>query len=103
MTDEDAGKLRERVAPLHQPTTGSDTGCSAALPAFTGPDSRCIKCGARAAATTYRAANEHAGTLLRVEHLERQCTRCSYRWPEATIDTIPPARAQQKGVPHAHP
>ncbi|MCQ0012042.1 hypothetical protein [Actinomadura madurae] len=62
-----------------------------ALPAFTGAGSVCIKCGARAATTAYRSANQNAAAVVRIEHLERQCTRCNYRWPEATIDTVPSA------------
>lgn len=61
------------------------------LPAFTGVGSVCRKCGARAATTTYRPENAHSGAVVRAEHLERGCTRCGYRWPEATVDTVPSA------------
>ncbi|MFE9099878.1 hypothetical protein [Actinomadura geliboluensis] len=85
MTTEEAEALQAKARAL------ITTDGQPALPAFTGVGSCCVKCGARAAKTMYRSANQHAGALLRFEHLERECTRCGYRWPEATIDTRPPA------------
>lgn len=64
------------------------------LPPFSGEAALCAKCGNTGAGTAYKAAGEppengvHAMCDQWPERLERECSRCEYRWDE---DLNPPA------------
>jgi hypothetical protein len=66
-----------------------------ALPPFSGDDPTCIKCGNVGAHTKHCpsagsvAEAWDTDRLLTAEHLERECSRCAYRWAEATIEQMP--------------
>lgn len=53
------------------------------LPPYSGEDAQCVKCSNTGAFTEWRPAESLGTTVLKAEHLRRQCTRCDYRWDEA--------------------
>lgn len=62
------------------------------LPSFSGDDPTCPKCGMVGATTTWRPSfivgdchHSGIGAMQGVEHLDRECRRCDYQWPEAAI------------------
>ena len=55
------------------------------LQPFTEDEAVCSKCGQNNAYTTWKGGHEK-DALVPIEHLERRCLRCDYRWPESTID-----------------
>ncbi len=58
------------------------------LPPFSGDIAPCAKCGNEDAYTHYRAAGEpRPGEVAwnPPERLERECSRCGYRWDEACV------------------
>ena len=59
------------------------------LPLFAAASSRCRKCDAQGAATTYRPEINQDGVVVRIEHFERQCKRCGFRWAEAPLSAAP--------------
>jgi hypothetical protein len=62
------------------------------LPPFSGDKPTCIKCGFAGALTRHRPCQslvvsmDDLDRVSDVEHLERECRRCEYRWPESVID-----------------
>ncbi|MFB4306951.1 hypothetical protein [Actinomadura sp. GTD37] len=78
---------------------GAIPGAPAALPPFSGDDPTCVKCGNVGAITKYRPCfmvgdchHPGIGALQGVEHLDRECGRCDYTWPEATFETKEPTQ-----------
>lgn len=70
---------------------------TAPLPPFSDPDPTCPKCGNVGAYTRYTNPRGHGGIgridyqyptgpRVEVEHLSRECNRCDYSWPEATVE-----------------
>jgi len=62
---------------------------SSSLPAFSGPEPKCIKCHQWGAQTSYKKELAPAGygrTGAEPEHLLRCCHTCGYTWKEAPLD-----------------
>ncbi|MEV3996656.1 hypothetical protein AB0K62_13400 [Streptomyces halstedii] len=69
-------------------------------PPYTGPETRCTKCGHEGADTSYMAhglcVHGRISEVIGFDNnprLHRECDRCGYQWDEATVE--------QDGAPHA--
>ncbi|MFF2731740.1 hypothetical protein ACFVS9_28015 [Streptomyces sp. NPDC058008] len=69
-------------------------------PPYTGPETRCTKCGSTGAYTEYMASGEcihsRASEVIGFApnpRLHRECGRCGHQWDEATVE--------QEEAPHA--
>ncbi|GFH36601.1 hypothetical protein [Streptomyces pacificus] len=78
------------------------------LPAYTGPQPRCAKCGNHGAYTRYLAHGlwghgEPTDTSLGMEsneRLHRECETCGHVWDEATVEQRPAEIADPYGLLH---
>ena len=60
------------------------------LPAYSGANATCVKCGWRGADTAYKTSERTVDgceiyAAVPTPRLERSCRRCGYRWDEATL------------------
>lgn len=60
------------------------------LPAFSGDDPTCPKCGNEGASTRYVTGRDPFGcrTCPVKEHFHRECTRCGFVWVEAIVPSF---------------
>lgn len=81
------------------------------LPAYTGPGTRCAKCGNHGAYTRYLPHgqcihDEPTETVLGMEpnqRLHRECETCGHAWDEATVEQRPAELVDPFGLALAMP
>lgn len=93
MAMSDAGRPVGRLSVVPPSVGGADRHPGRALPAYSGKNPVCAKCGAAGAHTQYYAAGEHSHSGMAdrddlpdcPERQERICDNCGYIWSEATV------------------